>query len=604
MPDIARGGFLGVDVFFVISGYLITSIIIAEAQTSSFSLLGFYERRARRILPALFVVMAACLPFAYLWMLPRQLAEFSESLMAVPLFISNFLFLSQSGYFAQAAELKPLLHTWSLAVEEQFYVFFPLFILLFWRFGRTVIVSTIVVTLLISLLISQWGAHYHQNANFFLIPSRAWELLAGSLCAFWLESRGRGRSNLLSLLGLVLIFGSMALLDRQSPAPGFVSVAPVLGVVLIILFATPDTWAGRLLSGRVVVGVGLISYSAYLWHQPLFAFARIRSFDPPSIGMYILLSGVCLFLAYFTWRFVEKPCRTTRTGTNLLTRPMVFSGAIILSLVFLSFGAAFRYDLLVPKSSYLIADASNIFKDLAKERRDLVRRGQCEAWPVDTWDQQWHGCDPFAQGVKAEGRTPISIAVIGDSHASDLAVGLRKNGFEPFQATGLGCSLRPESMGPYCRAYFEIVRGQLTNSENIQELWMANRYNGAEFSKTQLRDALEFWSQTGIPLVFFTPMPEYPNRNNLVLKEALFEQEYDQTIDRTLSDISKAPYLIPLAKEYSATVVNSEQVFCSLSGDCGFKDALGHYLTTDYGHLSAQGAAVFVATILRQQPEK
>ena len=170
------GGFVGVDVFFVISGYLITSIILAELETGTFSVVNFYERRARRILPALFFVMLACLPFAWLWLLPDYLKSFSQSLVAVPVFASNILFWITSGYFEPAAELKPLLHTWSLAVEEQYYVFFPLFLMLTWRLGRRWILSILAVLLVVSLAAAEWGSHAEPVPTFFLLPTRGWEL--------------------------------------------------------------------------------------------------------------------------------------------------------------------------------------------------------------------------------------------------------------------------------------------------------------------------------------------------------------------------------------------------------------------------------------------
>ena len=197
--DWFSGGYVGVDVFFVISGYLITSIILKEQERSTFSLLKFYERRARRILPALFLVMLCCIPFARFWMLPSHLKSFSESLVGVSVFLSNVLFLFQSGYFAQASELKPLLHTWSLAVEEQYYLAFPLFVLLFWRFGRHRMAVLVAIAAVLSLILAEWGWRHQAAANFFLAPTRAWELLAGSLCAFYLVGKEPKNSNALAV---------------------------------------------------------------------------------------------------------------------------------------------------------------------------------------------------------------------------------------------------------------------------------------------------------------------------------------------------------------------------------------------------------------------
>ena len=176
--ELFSGGFVGVDIFFVISGYLITSLLIEDIEKDRFSILSFYERRARRILPALFLVMLVCIPLAWTWMLPSQMQEFSHSLIAVCLFVSNILFWRETGYFGAAAEEKPLLHTWSLAVEEQYYVFFPLFLFFFWRFGKSNVFWLVVILTACSLALSEWAWRNAAMANFYLAPTRAWEALS------------------------------------------------------------------------------------------------------------------------------------------------------------------------------------------------------------------------------------------------------------------------------------------------------------------------------------------------------------------------------------------------------------------------------------------
>lgn len=338
--DAFSGGFVGVDVFFVISGYLITTIILAEQEAGTFSLAGFYERRARRILPALFLVMAACLPFAWLWLVPSELKAFSGSLAAVSVFASNFLFWQETGYFDTAAELKPLLHTWSLAVEEQFYVLFPLFIMATWRLGRQRIVGLLLVIAAASLALAHWGSQHHPAATFFLLHTRAWELAIGAFTAFYFAQPRRLRlgdraRELASGAGLLLILAAVFAFDRTTPFPSLYALVPTLGTALVILFATPATLAGRLLATRPFVGVGLVSYSAYLWHQPLFAFARHRNLTEPGAVVLLLLSLAALALAYFSWRFVEQPFR--RRG--FLARRTLFRLAGAVSLLFVALGA-------------------------------------------------------------------------------------------------------------------------------------------------------------------------------------------------------------------------------------------------------------------------
>lgn len=335
--SVFSGGYVGVDIFFVISGYLITAILINELEQDYFSIVGFYERRARRILPALFVVMFACLPFAYMWMLPSQLEDFAQSLVAIVTFSSNILFWRESGYFSADSDLKPLLHTWSLAVEEQYYLLFPFFLLATWRFGRKRIFWTVITVAAVSLLMAEWGWRNKPSANFYLAPTRAWELFAGSICAFLSVGRTQRSSNGLSAIGLAMIVFSIFAYGANTPVPSVYGLIPVVGTALIILFAAQGTWVARLLSMRAFVGIGLISYSAYLWHQPLFAFARLRSLTEPNEYLMTCLAVAALVLAWATWRFVEQPFRKSKSSL-ISTRLDVFLVSGTVGALFIAIG--------------------------------------------------------------------------------------------------------------------------------------------------------------------------------------------------------------------------------------------------------------------------
>lgn len=324
------GGFVGVDVFFVISGFLITSLILTEKAAGRFSLLSFYERRARRILPALFLVVAACIPFAWLWLTPLDLTKFARSVIAVSWFTSNLHFLGEKGYFDPVAELKPLLHTWSLAVEEQFYLFFPPLLMLVWRFAKSRLIWIALAAAIASLAFAQWAAIKEPDLAFYVLPSRAWELLIGALLAI-LPARHRDAlasnrfAEKLSALGLLSIVGAVLAFDRTTPTPGLLFLLPTLGAALIIVFARPGTLTGALLGSRPFVGLGLISYSAYLWHWPLFTFARYRSPAEPSAWLVAILTVATFALAYLSWRFVERPFRDRRRFSR--TQIFAFAGA-------------------------------------------------------------------------------------------------------------------------------------------------------------------------------------------------------------------------------------------------------------------------------------
>lgn len=403
------GGYAGVDVFFVISGYLITSILLAERAEGRFSIIGFYERRARRILPALFLVMLCTIAFAWMWMPDRQLKEYGDSLVATSLFMSNLLFWLESGYFAAAAEEKPLLHTWSLAIEEQFYLFFPLLLALVWRFRKDWLLPVTLLCAAASLAFALYPSSFEQQTLFYLIPARAWELLAGAALAMMLgKSAMRDRltpsqNGLLALLGLGLIVLSMAVIDRTTPFPGPFTILPVLGTVLIITFADNSNWVGRVLSSPIFVGIGLVSYSAYLWHQPLFAFARLRSLERPSELLMVGLSLVALALAYLSWRFVERPFRDRRW----LSQRQIFAS---------SFAAAAT--LVIAGSS--IGPLNLASNRLSAEERIAVapassKGERCKWKQISAEFEELVACE-----FGAAANTPNPVILWGESHAAAL----------------------------------------------------------------------------------------------------------------------------------------------------------------------------------------
>ncbi|MGG7566220.1 acyltransferase family protein [Rhodovulum sp. DZ06] len=305
------GGWLGVDVFFVISGYLIGAILIAEMAAGDFSFARFYARRARRIMPALIAVILACIPAGWLLMRPGPFEDFLVSGLATLAFVSNIHFWREVDYFNTAADQAPLLHTWSLAVEEQFYILFPVLLLLLMR-RRALVGPALLALAALSLAVADWAAIAKPDANFFLPATRLWELLAGALLA-WAEHRGhaprRGAAaGALAGLGLVAVVVPMAVYDTATPAPSLWTLIPVLGTAAVLRWGR-DGIAGRLLSTAPFVWIGLISYSAYLWHQPVLAFARIAAGGEPALWIMLALCAVSLALAWATWAFVERPFR-------------------------------------------------------------------------------------------------------------------------------------------------------------------------------------------------------------------------------------------------------------------------------------------------------
>lgn len=427
-----KGGFVGVDVFFVISGYLITSIIANDCRTGAFSLATFYERRARRILPALFVVIAACLPFAWAWMLPVETVALSRNTFAAIAFVPNVYSWLTTSYFGTAAEKLPLLHTWSLGVEEQFYVVFPLLLWFAWRFGIRAVSVTVIVLACASFGLSEWAWRTGKySSNFFLAPTRAWELMLGALLALSSQGRpiyqrlGRVACNVGSLVGLGMLVYAVFWFEKTTPTPSIYALIPTAGTCLVIACAGPGTLAHRALASPPMVGIGLISYSAYLWHQPLFAFARLRATHDPSWQLLCALSALALALAYATWRYVESPFRQASVvSRGVLVRSALGSWAILLGLVVaseLTSGLKWR---IAPEDAPLAAQADTevqgryVYARFIALDRDFSKQGR---------------------GLK--------VLVVGDSYAQDFVNAIFESG------NLAGAEVRTVSFVDECQIY-------------------------------------------------------------------------------------------------------------------------------------------------------
>lgn len=468
--EMFSGGFVGVDIFFVVSGYLITGIIYNEIRQGNFSIIKFYERRARRILPALFFVSLTCLAVAWVWMLPKEFSALSESLVAVNLFISNIYFWQDVDYFAGPADMQPFLHTWSLAVEEQFYLFFPLVMLVLGGLRKYLLLALVALAFLLSLALAEYASRNHPAANFYLLPTRAWELMAGALIAIGLYERElklpRAIHNAGAFLGLGMILYSILTFDESTPFPSVWALLPVMGSALVILFARQDNAAGRLLSLGPIVGIGLISYSAYLWHQPVFVFARERSFDNVSQTDFLLLSLLSLVLAYFSWRFVEQPFRDKR----LFSRGTIFSGALAGSLCFIGIGVYGTYTQGIPwRLNEAVASVADVRND-----RHLQSEG-CQSMPGRVI--------AIEDACEYNSEYPDMAVVWGDSQASplvgpvaervkDLGLGVKQFVYTNcLPVTGYTRSDEPE-----CGEFNEDVMNYMLDNDNVKLVIMLGRY--------------------------------------------------------------------------------------------------------------------------------
>lgn len=452
------GGFVGVDVFFVISGYLITTIILTELEQGRFSIINFYERRARRILPALFLVMFVCLPFAWLWLLPDDMKSFSQSLVAVSVFASNVLFWKKSGYFDTAAELKPLLHTWSLAVEEQYYVFFPIFLVLSWRLGRSKTCRLLVIVFVVSLAVAQWASLAAPAAGFYLLPTRGWELLVGVFSAFFVTSFSKDYipthiRDVGGFIGAALIVYAIFAFDKETRFPSLYTLAPTIGAALLIVCATQGTIIGRLLGNRILVGIGLISYSSYLWHQPLLSFARHLNLGGPTKVLLGGLAALSLGLGYFSWKYIEVPFR----NKNFVSRQAIVICGLVGGVFFLVVGLAGHVFHEQYKQIWLsnqTQEARVTFQVIEEAQGSLNYRqfvgrkhgdGECR-FNVERLTAEIEG--EFLSCFKKHGK---GVAILGDSHAIDLFSVSLSSSQAPFVVGVTQMKCRPHSPEPQCQ---------------------------------------------------------------------------------------------------------------------------------------------------------
>jgi peptidoglycan/LPS O-acetylase OafA/YrhL len=528
--ELFSGGFVGIDIFFVISGYLITTMLIEDIEGNRFSLVKFYERRARRIFPALFFVTLCCIPFAWMWMLPPQMKSFSQSLVAVSLFASNILFWQESdNYFALASEQKPLLHTWSLAIEEQYYAVFPVFLFFAWRLGKNRVFWMLVVFAAASLALSEWGWRNKPSANFYLAPTRAWELFAGCIAAFIVQKRGVVANNALALAGFCTVLVSIFVFDEKTPFPSVYGLLAVCGVVLIVLFADKQTLVARMLSNRLLVGIGLISYSAYLWHQPLFAFARIQYLDKLNASVMLVLSALSIGIGFISWKYVENPFRHSKAVSK--TRILVFSVLGILIMIAIGAIGHFRNGYVNPKNIL----TSNVEWASLDEKLDTVGdvcdRGRKLAGSNYLW-----GCH---FGNKNSDKV---VVLYGDSHARAISFALNEQ-FKKLDIKGFFVGIDECNTLPHFRA-----------DRNLAVLDCPTRFEELlEVIERQNADVILAGRWTFLLFPILGHIEDMPYRNSEgYIESDISYREYDVLIDGQFhrDEDTKKKYLMRFVKSF------------------------------------------------------
>lgn len=487
-PSWFKGGFIGVDVFFVISGFLISTIIVGSLERNSFNFVEFYSRRIRRIFPAMLLVLTACLAFGWFALLPDEYKQLGKHVAGGAGFVSNFVFWNESGYFDNSAETKPLLHLWSLGIEEQFYIFWPLLLWLTWK-NKFSLLTIIIAVAAISFALNIVTVKFDLIAAFYSPQTRFWELLVGSVLAHvtlhkqhilpqknkdrmdrWLckivyarasEANGKTLRNLLSIVGGVLIVIGIFIITKEKQFPGWWAILPTLGAALIISAGTQAWLNQAVLSHRVLVWFGLISFPLYLWHWPVLAFIRILEGEAASNAMRTAAVATSIFLAWLTYRLIERPVRFgghSKTKTFLLIALMVVVG-------FAGYGCykkdGFSFRLHQDENQLRQFEWNKFYNASAECKNKYIGDDYCNITNIDT---------------------PPDAAIIGDSHANHFYWGLSEyykrkgknlinlgaSGCPPF----IGIDMSGPNTAPNCYGRTKRLYDLILNSKGIKTVYI------------------------------------------------------------------------------------------------------------------------------------
>ena len=537
-----EGGFLVVDIFFVISGFLITKIILNDLSENKFTIKNFYLRRVRRIIPlVLFVTLISTL-FAYLIFFPGEFIEYYKSLLSVNLFISNFWYATKGGYFGPELEIDPLIHFWSLSVEEQFYLFYPLFLIFFFKkkIFKTFFIFLIVI-IIFSFSVSQFGGNLKFNYpyiekefDFFSIPqfafystiTRAWEILIGCIAALYSNQTNKKLINKKYIVNIsfILLIISFLLFSEDIPHPSLITFFPIFFTVLILIYNENNISKNKILNSKILSSIGLISFSLYLWHQPIFTYAKLYNITEPDFYYKSFLFITIFPISYFSWKFVEKPFRDKNLINNKILFQSIFSTLLIIFI-----------------SVYYFNSKNNDFDPtilkIINEKNNYEKKyfDKCTTIPKK-YIKPSNACV-----IGNKNNKNIEFAIIGDSHAAALADSfnnyfLKKN-ISSYLFTINGC---PTSFNLYnyydkrfkCKKYYNELKKFIDKNKNIKNIILHSRWGfyllGERFDNT------EGGKEVGKNSLFIR------NEKDLLLDQVKKEQIVNDEIKYFISYLSKS----------------------------------------------------------------
>ena len=589
------GGFVGVDIFFVISGYLISGLILKDLDAGKFSIVNFWERRVRRIMPALAVVVLGCLVAGWFILFPNDFKALGQSAFAQALLASNVYFWRHSGYFEQASDVKPLLHTWSLAVEEQFYLFFPFLLIAIYRFSRKSLMRIILIIFAASFILSVYGTYKHPSATFYFLPSRAWELLVGAFLAVR-PAKGRlvrWQAEVLSWVGFLSILYAVFIYNSDTRFPGAAALLPCIGAALII-WANDQalTSVGQLLATRPVVFVGLISYSLYLWHWPLLVYVKYRMLEPSTMFQRLQLLALSVIFAALSWKFVEAPFRQRRVF-NSRKQIFTFAGVTTAMVLTLSFtihklqGLPSR----VPPESvrYAAASEENTY------RNELGLKDALNG--------------SFVELGTGDKNQPINLFVWGDSHAmavmpvlnalckeySVRGVGATHSATAPLVgfASNSKYSLNEDSIA-YNNAIVQFIQKKHISHLIIVASW--NAYDdGTDLVRRDLITTIDTFKNSGTRIWIMRTVPDQPLNVPKALAATAFyggnPEELGPTLSEHLSESNsrRQDSIFEGLNAPGITVLDPTKLFVNQIGRCRVAEG-GEALYRDHHHITVHGA--------------
>ena len=583
--SVLPGGFVGVDVFFVISGYLITRILAGEIQDQTFSLGRFYERRARRILPALFAVLLTTTALAVTILFPSDLRRYFASLVWTVTSAANVFFYQRTGYFEASANSYALLHTWSLAVEEQFYLVFPVILWLASRFFGRYAIWVVVLIGLVSLAMSIFWPVDDEAFAFYLPFTRAWELMAGSLVALGAlrDIGSQPWRETVAAACLAALLWTILFLHEGGSFPGWIAAVPVLGTVGLIRWSK-GTKVGALLRHPLMVGTGLISFSLYLWHWPLLVLTSYWLARPLTIWETTTLVVIAMALAALSWKFVEQPFR----DKSFLSQRTIYGLSIVCIAAFVALGLAGDYS-----------------KGLPARMPVAVRRLAAAATDISPKRKQCHGAKPGTAGCALGADVRPTIAVWSDSHGVELSFALGEiakasnrsvlqlssSGCPPTlnfnPPTRANCDDRNKTILSYLVEHSEISTVIVEASRNDDtEMYLDQTFPGLEFAISQLR-------ALGKTVVLVYPIPHAPQdvpqylarqqwRGGTLAGSIFTLAEFQQGLAQTLARMDQ------LATQYGLVTIHPTDVYCP-EGECKryLSDVVLYF---DNNHPSLSGA--------------